>query len=204
MTTAPAAPHPSSHRGSSLSASDLPFDRLLTVDDWYALPEWSERYELYEGALILMPAPSLRHQDVVLAIGSSFFDHAIRSGGMASVAPTGVVLSPVIGFEPDVLYLSASRIGLRSERGIEGAPDIVVEVASPGTRRFDLSTKLPAYFRFGVLEVWIADPVRETISVYFADEPNAPLTVAFGEQIPSRLVDIGNAMLDRLPRFPGS
>ena len=48
---------------------------------------------------------------------------------------------------------------LRSRRGIEGAPDIVVEVASPGTRRYDLLTKLPAYFSNGVLEVWIADPV---------------------------------------------
>ena len=175
----------------------------MTVDDWYALPERPERYELYEGVLILMATPNLRHQDVVLAIGSSFFEYAIRTGGMASVAPTGVALSAAIGFEPDVLYLSASRIGLRSERGIEGAPDIVVEVASPGTRRFDLSTKLPAYFRYGVLEVWIADPARAMVYVYFADEPNAPLAVRFGEQIPSRLVDVGNARLDMLPLIPG-
>jgi Uma2 family endonuclease len=181
---------------------DLPFDRQLTVDDWFALPETPERYELYEGVLVLIATPSLRHQSVIMALSAALFEHAIPNGGAAYPAPTGVALAQFVGFEPDIVYLANDRLHLQSERGIEGAPTIVVEVASPGTRRFDLTTKLPAYFRYGVLEVWIADPVRETVRVYFADEPNAPLTVPFGEQIPSRIVDVGNARLNMLPRIP--
>jgi Uma2 family endonuclease len=174
----------------------------MTVDDWHALPETTERYELYEGVLILMPPPDLVHQDIALALAVAMRAAARISGGAVNFAPTGVALSSTIGFEPDALYLSPTRMSLRSKRGIDGAPDIVVEVASRGTRRYDLNTKLPAYFANGVLEVWIADPVANTVSVYFADEPNAPLTAPFGARIPSKILDVGNAELDELPPPP--
>ena len=203
MTTAPSVPREVPiRRRSGLTGYDMPFDRLMTVDDWHALPESTERYELYEGVLILMPPPDLVHQDVAAAIFSAMRAAARISDGVVNFAPTGVALSSTIGFEPDVLYLSPARMSLRAKRGIDGAPDIVVEVASPRTRRYDLSTKLPAYFANGVLEVWIADPVAKTVSVYFADEPNAPLTVPFGARIPSKILDVGNAELDELPPIP--
>ena len=201
MTTAPAAPRKSTPRRPQPRV-EMPFDRPMTVDDWYALPEAPERYELYEGVLILMATPNLRHQAITTFFAAALLEHALQNGGAAYAAPTGVALGNFVGFEPDVVYLAADRLGRQEARGINGAPSIVVEVASPSTRRYDLTTKLPAYFRYGVLEVWIVDPVRETVSVYFADEQNAPLTIPFGEQIPSRIVDIGNGRLDMLPRIP--
>ena len=203
MTTAPRLPRePLIRHRAGLTGYDMPLDRLMTVDDWHALPESTERYELYEGVLILMPPPDLVHQDVALALAVAMRAAARNSGGAVNIAPTGVALSSTIGFEPDVLYLSPARMSLRAKRGIDGAPDIVVEVASPRTRRYDLSTKLPAYFANGVLEVWMADPVAKTVSVYFADEPNAPLTVPFGAPIPSKILDVRNADLDDLPPTP--
>jgi Uma2 family endonuclease len=174
----------------------------LTVEDWHALPESDQRYELYEGMLIVVPAPDFVHQAIVGLIHTAFLDYGLDRGGFATAAPTGVALGQTIGFEPDVLYLSAERMRLIARRGVDGAPDLVVEVASPSTRRFDIGTKLPVYLRAGVREVWIVDPERRTVSVYGPDMPNAPETVPFGAAIPSKVVEVGSARLEKLPDVP--
>jgi Uma2 family endonuclease len=117
--------------------------------------------------------------------------------GAAMPAPTGVELSREIGFEPDVLYLTRERLDRVRRRGVRGAPNIAVEVLSPGTRKRDLDTKLPAYLAHGVEEVWIVDPEARTVTIHRPGEP--PESVAYGERIPSRIVDVGTGGLDRLP-----
>ncbi len=112
----------------------------------------------------------------------------------------GLALARDTGYEPDVLYLTRERMGLRTRRGVEGAPDIVVEVLSPRTRRYDLGTKLPNYLAHGVTEVWIIDPAAQTVAVHRVNEE--PEVVTFGQPIPSRVVDVGTAMLDQLPPLP--
>jgi Uma2 family endonuclease len=170
----------------------------LTVDDWFTRPDVPERSELYQGVLIVAPPPDMRHQIATLEIAGALLALDHRGEGIAAVAPTGVVLASDIGFEPDVLYLSPERVHLLKQRGIEGPPDIVVEVASPGTRRFDRLTKLPTYLEYGVREVWIVDPESRTVEVH---EPGLaePRTARFGEPIPSRIVDVGSASLERVP-----
>ncbi len=172
----------------------------LTVDDWFNLPDSPERYELSEGMLIMAPAPDGHHQDIAAMIHYNFMLVAMPQGGWAMMAPTGLALARDTGYEPDVLYLSKARMGLKTRRGVEGAPDIVVEVLSPRTRRYDLRTKLPNYLVHGVTEVWIIDPAAQTVAVHRLDEE--PEVVAFGQPIPSRVVDVGAAMLDQLPPLP--
>lgn len=172
----------------------------LTVDDWFNLPDSPERYELSEGMLILAPSPDSQHQDIAGTVHYSLMMVAWPEGGWAMAAPTGLSLANDTGYEPDVLYLTKARMGLRTRRGVEGAPDIVVEVLSPRTRRYDVGTKLPKYLAHGVTEVWIIDPEAQTVSVHRNGED--PATVAFGEHIPSRVVNVGSAMLERLPPLP--
>jgi Uma2 family endonuclease len=170
----------------------------LTIDDWFTRPDVPERSELYQGVLIVAPPPDPRHQMAVSRILNTLFVFAEHAEGIALVAPTGVALASDVGFEPDVLYLSPQRAHYLKERGVEGPPDIVVEVASRGTRRFDRLTKLPAYLEHGVREVWIVDPETRTVEVH---EPGLaePRKAQFGEPIPSRIVDIGSASLERVP-----
>ncbi len=180
----------------------VPRSEPLTVEDWYALPEDDpNRYELYEGMLVMAPPPDGRHVSISSYLHGALHNYAREHGGLAFHAPAGVALARDTGFEPDVVYLSRERAGRFGRRGIEGAPDLVVEVASPSTRRYDIHTKLPAYLEAGVREVWIVDPVAKTVTVH-GEGGAAPLTVAFGEPIPSRVVTVGNADLDRLPPVP--
>lgn len=170
----------------------------LTVDDWFTRPDIPERSELYQGVLIVAPPPGGGHQVAVseLSLALGLIGH--EQGGVALTAPTGVVLAVDIGFEPDVLYLSAERVRYLKERGVDGPPDIVVEVASQGTRRFDRLTKLPAYLEHGVREVWIVDPGSRTVEVHDPDTAE-PRRCRFGEPIPSLIVDVGSGFLERVP-----
>ena len=160
----------------------------LTVDDWWALPEDGRQYELLDGMLTLMPPPNLRHQLTLTELVTEFRLYTRRFGGTVGMAPLGIALSAKIGFEPDLVYVSPGREEILSERGVEGVPDIVVEIASPATQSYDRDRKLPIYLALGVGEVWLVDPKAATVTVHTADGQH---TVAFGESIPSAIVDIG-------------
>ena len=167
----------------------------LTVEDWWALPEDGRQYELLDGMLTLMPPPNLRHQLTLTQLIIEFGLYARRFGGVAAVAPLGVALSSKIGFEPDLVYVSPGREEILSERGVEGVPDIVVEIVSPSTQTYDRDRKLPIYLALGVREVWLVDPKAATVTVHTASYERA---VAFGETIPSAIVDIGAGGLSAL------
>lgn len=171
----------------------------ITVDDWFEMPDAPDRYELSEGMLVMLPTPDGRHQDIAGVIHHSLMRVAMANGGWAMPALTGVALTHDIGYLPDVLYLSPERMALKTHRGVEGAPNIVVDVVSPRSRRYDLERKRPTYLASGVNEVWIVDPDVETITVH--REFEGPTTARFGEPIPSRIVEVGSAFLDQLPPF---
>ena len=169
----------------------------VTVAEWLDSPDSPEYSELFQGMLVVPPAPDTGHQDIATKMSAALVVRTLLEGGLVLSAPTAVLLGPDIGFEPDILYLAPEHLARRSRRAVDGPPDIVVEVASPSTRAYDIGTKLPLYLSHGVREVWIVDPVALTVSVY---EPGAaaPKVVRFGERIPSGIVDVGAANLDRL------
>lgn len=180
-------------------AKGFPPRERLTADGFYALPDTpGERYELYDGMLVMAPPPDTGHQDAAGYIYADLLAAARTTGGHAFIAPTGVTLAEDVVFEPDVVYLSPGRVHLIEGRGVEGAPDLVVEVLSKSTRRYDEHTKLPAYLEYGVTEVWLVDQRARMLTLHRSGEP--PVSVPFGEAIPSRVVDIGDASLGRLPR----
>ena len=139
----------------------------LTYDDYLRIPEDGRRHEILDGEHYLTPAPSRRHQAVSIRLASRlhFFVEEHRLGEVYA-APFDVILSPCDIVEPDVLFVSEQRLSLMTEGNLQGAPDLVVEILSPGTRQVDLGLKLERYEIFGVLEYWLVDEDRETVTVY--------------------------------------
>src|SRR5574341_1868665 len=123
----------------------------LTYSDYAALPDDGRRYELHRGELSVTPSPGTRHQGAVVAFTLRLGEH-VRSRGLGKVlvAPTDCILSNVTVVQPDVLYVATDRLSIISERGIEGAPTLVVEVISPSSSHIDRDRKLRLYAEHGV------------------------------------------------------
>jgi Uma2 family endonuclease len=127
--------------------------------DYLELPD-EPRCELLYGRLPVTPAPTARHQLIVLALGALLLELARRQGGYAGTAPD-VVLADHSIVQPDLVYVSRRRAGIVRHR-IDGAPDLVVEILSPSSGRRDLGEKMRLYAESGVVEYWIVDPELET------------------------------------------
>ena len=137
-----------------------------TYDDYARLPD-DRRYEVIDGELYLTPAPTPYHQIVKGRIERLLQDHVEEAKlGMVLDAPCDVVLSQFDVLQPDIFFISTGRLAVIGEKYISDAPDLVVEVLSPGTRKRDRFIKSKRYARFGVREMWIADPQKKTIEVF--------------------------------------
>jgi Uma2 family endonuclease len=128
--------------------------------DW---EQWDGRWELIDGvAYDMTPAPNTTHQgislELTLRIGNLLEEARQKSGGgcRTFVAPTDVYLGPRTVVQPDLLIVcDPAKI---SVRGIEGPPDLVVEILSPRTASKDRTRKQWTYEAAGVLEYLIVDP----------------------------------------------
>ncbi|MBV8199536.1 MAG: Uma2 family endonuclease [Acidobacteria bacterium] len=129
------------------------------VRDYDRLPDYP-RHELVFGRLYVTPSPFPRHQVTVQTLWQQFNRLAKSAGGFAFLAPLDVVLADHSVVQPDIVYVSAARLGLIDKR-VEGVPDLVVEVLSPGTARFDRGKKLELYALAGIQEAWLVNhPTR--------------------------------------------
>ena len=145
----------------------MPTRALLTYSDYAALPDDGRRYELHHGELSVTQAPGTRHQRAIVFLITLLNEH-VRSRGLGEVfvAPTDCILSNVTVVQPDISYIAADRLTIISERGIEGAPTLVVEVLSPSTAHLDRGRKMKLYAEHGVLYYWIADPESRSIEAH--------------------------------------
>ena len=139
----------------------------LTYHDLRRLPDDGRRHEIVNGEHWVSPSPNTRHQIVV---GNLYFlirEHLERHDeGMVLVAPYDVVFSMFDVVVPDLIFLSRANARRLTARHLRGAPDVAVEVASPGTRRRDDGLKLRLYERFDVGEYWVVDPIGERVRVH--------------------------------------
>jgi Uma2 family endonuclease len=143
----------------------------LTYEDYVLIPEDGQRHEILDGEHYVTASPFLRHQALVcrFTVALSPFIKANRLGEVFP-APTDVVLSRYDVVQPDLVFVSTARRHILTEPNIQGAPDLVIEILSPSTRRRDEGIKLGIYERFGVGECWLADPVKRAVSVFRAVE----------------------------------
>lgn len=134
------------------------------ADDIWDAPEDGNIYEVIDGDLYVTPAPAWIHQRVVGRLYSIVSQHVFTNRlGEIVPAPTGVALDEENGLQPDILFISNARRGIISERGVDGAPDLVVEVLSPSTKARDLGIKLRRYAAAGVPHYWTLEPVTHVL-----------------------------------------
>jgi Uma2 family endonuclease len=139
----------------------------VSLQEYLALPETTLPHELVEGELHVTAAPSPWHQTVLNRIARSLEDFVEpRNLGGIFRAPVDVILDPrmPLALQPDIVYIRRERIDIVRER-IEGAPDLAVEVLSPGTRDYDRTEKSARYAAAGVTEYWLADLESRTIEI---------------------------------------
>ena len=139
---------------------------LRRLDQTGVLAEHGLRAEIIGGDLVIQGAPRPRHQGVVLAIASWLHAWAQAHGGYVAVGPIGVQLDPEHSVRPDVVFVRAEHTHLIAEDGLYFGPDLVVEVASPGTRSLDLVEKRAVYEGLRVPEYWVVDPDAGQVLVH--------------------------------------
>lgn len=153
--------------------------RFKASDIWDA-PEDGKIYEVIDGELHVTPAPDWGHQVFVTNLAAVLATFVKRHRlGHVVVAPTGVVLGEETGVEPDVIFISSARSDIISRRGVEGAPDLVVEVLSPSTAARDRGIKMRAYAAAGVPHYWMANPVTRSVEVHRLGEHGYELVAVF-------------------------
>src|SRR5215212_3349873 len=140
----------------------------LTYDDFVQFPDDGKRHELIDGEHYVTPSPNTKHQDILGNLFGLIWTHVqSHPVGRAFLAPFDVVFSDFDVVEPDLLYISRERLdGVLTKAHVRGAPDLVVEIASPSTRRRDETIKRRLYERFGVLEYWVIDTDLDAIKVF--------------------------------------
>jgi|SRR5579862_3426195 len=140
--------------------------KKLTYADYEKIPADGFRHEIIGGEEFMTPAPNLDHQTVVVNLTAILRDYTLaKKLGRVFVAPTDVLLSKHDIVEPDVIFVSEKRLSILTEKNIQGAPDLVIEVLSPSTQAEDRGPKLALYERSGVAEYWIADPTSKTVEI---------------------------------------
>ncbi len=169
----------------------------MSADEYYALGETIERYELIDGVVCMSPSPSLKHQQIITEIASQI-RNSLPDGDLGAVAvEIDVRFADDLVYRPDVIFLSKEKAARCSERVTE-VPDVIVEVISPDSRSFDTQTKKHDYERFGVGEYWLIDPQRKSFAFFRLAKGKFVEAAADGETFRSQSIDGLSLDLTRL------
>ena len=157
-----------------------------TYEDLFSLPDDGRRYEIIEGELYEMPGPTSIHALVITALMRLLLPVVDRLGGVIVTAPLDVFFLGADPVQPDLTVLLSDSRAQVVRRGIEGPPDLIVEVLSPSNRGHDLLTKRALYARAGVREYWIVDPEAKTLEILALDRDALhSIAIASGDDVPT-------------------
>ncbi len=184
----------------------------FTVADYREIPD-EKRYELIDGVLFEMNAPSIMHQKIIYSVHKAIDDFILEHGGDCQVfeAPVDVQIEcdDKTMVQPDVLVVcDPSKI---RQFGIFGAPDLLIEVLSPSTRNKDIYIKAKKYWEAGVKEYWIIDPNRKMLIIHLLQEDHdTPQILPLAGTAPVFIfqnllqIDLGAiaAIIDRFEKLP--
>lgn len=155
---------------------------LLTVADLDLMPDDGNRYEVIEGELLVSRAPGLAHQRVsrnlLITISRYLEQHPVGE----VLATPGVMFSELSGVIPDLIFISNERrLEIASGERVLGAPELVVEIVSPGAEnaRRDRVAKRQLYGRYGVEEYWVVDPEQRVVEIYRTQDGSLELAGSF-------------------------
>lgn len=159
-------------------------EEIYTIEDIYALPQ-GQRAELIDGQIYYMAPPGRTHQQICGYLHNEIYNYIKSRKGKCEVyaAPFAVFLDrdDVTYLEPDISVIC--DLEKLDEKGCHGAPDWVIEIVSPSSRPMDYMKKMVKYAMAGVREYWIADPEKQTVTVY-GFEKGIMEQYSFGKDIP--------------------
>lgn len=162
-----------------------------TYEDYTALPDDGHHYEIVNGVLVMAPAPTPEHQDIVLEIAAHLRTH-IKLAGLGRVfpSPVDVDLGPKNVFQPDVVVVLNAHLDKVGAKKIVGAPDLVVEIMSPSSGVMDRIAKYAVYARAGIPEYWVVKPEGKSVEVFVLEKGEYRSLGVFSEQatLPTRIV----------------
>ena len=142
-------------------------EEAYTIDDIYALPD-GERAELIDGRMYMMAPPSRKHQKISMELSGIIREYIRSHKGKCEIyaAPFAVYLDERSNtyVEPDISVIC--DLDKLDDRGCKGAPDWIIEIVSPASKKMDYLLKLLKYRSAGVKEYWIVDPEKNRVIVY--------------------------------------
>lgn len=161
-----------------------------TLEDYYALPD-ERRVELIDGVIYDMGAPNVLHQIICTAIWRVLMEYIEKKKGscLPLVSPVDVRLDcdDKTMVQPDVLIVCDRD---KVTKGcVYGAPDFIVEIISPSTRKKDMYIKLAKYTEAGVREYWLVDPDKKKVLVYDLEHEECPAIYGFDSKVPIAIFD---------------
>lgn len=141
--------------------------KLLTYDDYAKLtPPDSGNYELHNGKIVFMPTPSATHQSISMNLSINLGIYIKRHQlGKLLAAPMDTIFSPHDTLQPDLLFVSKEREHI-IKKVVDGVPDLVVEIKSPGNSPTEMSYKKYVYESTGVKEYWYILPEKQQVIQY--------------------------------------
>ena len=149
------------------AASYMVQRKKYTYQDYLNLPNDGKRYEVINGELVMTPAPNIFHQTILINLVNELKNFLKKENvGKMLCAPTDVKLINSNVVQPDIIFISQENLNIITENNVEGAPDLIIEILSPGTAYYDLIEKKEIYERFEVKEYWIVDPRKRRVEIY--------------------------------------
>lgn len=162
----------------------LPQKHIYTSEDYWNLPN-GERAELIDGKFYNMAPPNRIHQKLVQQLSLTIGNYITSHGGVCEVYPAPFAVNldsdDKDWVEPDISVICDKN--KLTNRGCSGAPDFIIEIVSPSSRKMDYSIKNALYSESGVREYWIVDPDKERTTVYYYEEDAAPTIYTFEQKI---------------------
>ncbi len=143
-----------------------------TLADWEELPGDGNIYEIINGVLYMSTAPSPLHQWIVQTLYDQIgFPAKQQRLGICYFSPIGVIMPGCDPVQPDFVFIKSEHKNIVKAKRLEGVPDLIVEILSPGNRAYDEQVKLLAYAAAGVPEYAIIDPAGRSLRLYALDAP---------------------------------
>jgi Uma2 family endonuclease len=142
-------------------------DTRLTYDDFLLFPDDGKRHEIIDGEHYVTPSPTPRHQVLLgrLHFEIELFLRQHPGTGKVFLSPLDVIFTKWDVVEPDLLFIAMDQVDILTEKNVQGPPALVIEIASPGTRKRDEGIKLRLFDRGGVQEYWLVDPESNRVKV---------------------------------------
>ena len=156
----------------------------MTADEYLALGETHERYELIDGVVVMSPSPRPLHNRLALRIAALLDDHGEFGKSLLVFPETDLRLTRGKVYRPDISIYRSGRLPANVER-LELPPDLVVEILSPGSKPFDYITKRDDYEAFGVVEYWVVDPETGGVRAWHRHGSKLLESPVEGDTVPS-------------------